>query len=190
MPRQEDPPGVNKHYYTKATEGMAPRLAQEEWAVVSSRKKTKASKESAKALNRPVVDNTRKKKPINQERRRSQEQESKAKFVEDLDAAFLSEYPSLRYMMTGHTTGCPDSAPAPNRALPQHVRKVPKRSVKAPRRPVVPSSATPKWKGSKFKQHVGNNTKNWRKAYRKTSTTSRLDRCWALPLGKAQRPSD
>ena len=157
--------------------------------VVLYRKKRKVPKKSDKAQHRPAVDNAQRKKSINQEQPRSQEKESEAKCVADLDEAFLLKYPFLRYMMTGHTTGCLDSAPAPNRALPRHVRKVPKRCAKAPRCPVVPSSSTPKWKGSKFKQHVGNNTKNCRKAYRKTSTTSRLDRCWALPSGKAQRPS-
>ena len=189
-------PGVDEHHFTE--EGSAPSLAQEEkWVVVSSRNKTKVSKKSDKARHRLAVDNAQRKKSINQERPRNQEKQSEAKRVADLDAefeadleeAFLLEFPSLRYMMTGHATRCPDSAPAPNRTLPRHVRKAPKRSVKAPRRPVVPSSSTPKWKGSKFKQHVGNNTKNRRKAYRKTSTTSRLDRCWALPSGKAQRPS-
>ena len=179
-------PGVDEHHFTE--EGSAPSLAQEEkWVVVSSRNKTKVPKKSDKARHRPAVDNAQRKKSINQERPRSQEKESEAKCVADLDEAFLLEYPFLTYMMTGHTTGCPDSAPAPNRAPPRHVRKAPKRSAKAPRRPVVPSSSTPKWKGSKFKQHVGNNTKNRRKAYRKTSTTSRLDRCWALPLGRARR---
>ena len=181
-------PSVNKHHYTEATEGTAPRRAQEEeWVVVLSQKKTKAPKKSAKAPNRSV-DNTRRKKSINQEQRSSQDKEDEAKCVADLDEAFWLEYPSLQYMMTGHTTGCLDSAPALNRVLPRQVRKKPKRCVKDPRRPVVPASLTPRWKGSKFKQHVGNNTKNWRKTYGKTNTTSCLDRCWALPLRRARRP--
>ena len=120
-------PGVDEHHYTEASEGTAPRRAQEEkWVVVSSRNKTKVPKKSNKAQHRPAVDNARRKKSINQERPRNQEKQSEAKRVADLDAefeadleeAFLLEFPSLRYMMTGHTTGCPDSAPAPNRAMP------------------------------------------------------------------------
>ena len=112
-------PGVDEHHYAEASEGTAPRCAQEDkWVVVLSRKKTKVPKKSDKAQHCPAVDNARGKKSINQERPRSQEKESEAEFGADLDEAFLLEYPSLKYMMTGHTTGCPDSAPAPNRALP------------------------------------------------------------------------
>ena len=170
-------PSVDEHHYTDATEGAAPRRAKEEWVVVLPQRKTKALKKSAKAPSRPVVDNTRRNKSINQERRRSQDKEYEVKFVEDLGAAFLSKYPSLRCMITGHTTGCPDSAPAPNRVLPQQVRKAPKRSVKAPRRPIVPASTTPRWKVSKFKQQVGNNTRKRCKSYGRMNTTSCRDRC-------------
>ena len=98
-------PSVDKHKYTKATEGTAPSRAQEEWVVV----------------------------------------------------------------------------------LPQKQTKAPKKSVKASRRPVVPASTTPRWKVSKFKQHVKHNTRNWCKAYGKANTTSHLDQCWALPSGGAWR---
>ena len=82
-----------------------------------------------------------------------------------------------------HTTGYPDSAPAPERVLPRQIRKAPKKSVKAPHCPAVPTSTTPRWKETTFKKNVGNNTKNWCKAYEKNNTTSHLDRCWALPFG-------
>ena len=95
------PPNVNEHHYTKATEGTLPRCAQEEWVEVLPQKKTKTPKKRVKAQHRLAVDNTRRKKPINQVRRRSQERENEDEFGAGLDEAFLSEYPSLRYMMTG-----------------------------------------------------------------------------------------
>ena len=110
-------PSVNEHHCTEAPEGMAPRRAQEEWVVVLPRRKTKVPKKSDKAQHRPAVDNTRRKKYINHEQRRSREEEDEAEFGADLDEAFLLEYPFLQYMMTGQTTGCLDGTPAPKKGF-------------------------------------------------------------------------
>ena len=171
-------PSVNKHHYTKATEGTTSCRAQEEWVVVLPQKQTKAPKKSVNAPHCQVVDDTRRKEYINKEQHRRQEKEYENEFLENLEAAFLSR-----------TTGCPDSAPAPERFFPQQIRKALKKSVKASYCSVVPVSTTPRWKGSKFKQHVGNSTRNWCKAYGKTNTKSCLDRCWSLSSGRAWRPS-
>ena len=85
-------PGVDEHHFTEATEGTAPSSAQEEkWVVVSSRKRAKVPKKSDKARHRPAVDNAQRKKYINHERPRSQEKESEAKCVADLDAEFEAD---------------------------------------------------------------------------------------------------
>ena len=74
-------PSVDKHQYTKATEGMASPRAQKEWVVVLPQEQTKAPKKSVKAPHCSVVENTSRKESINQERCRRQEKEYEDKLL-------------------------------------------------------------------------------------------------------------